>query len=206
MSLARLLIFPLIGASLAGPSLRGQDFFGFQAGIGFPKGEFKESTGGSAGYFLGAHQVRELGAGNVFRPRLDCYGFKGGQDLMVQTASGPVRGQLDNRFTILSAGLESMYYLLQDTHRGPYLFGGFGGASTRLTSEGSSNPTGDASTWPLNGKLQETANKFYYSMGVGFQYDSTFGGELRYFTTRWSGGGTSMRVAFISAGVTLRLH
>lgn len=194
---SRLLALLFGFVALGSPSLWGQVDHGFQAGAGFPQGDFGERTGEQMGYSLGYHQVRDMVNGCFLRPRLDVLGFQGVQ------RSGPAA--LHNRFTLITAGLESVYAPEENPHRGVYLFGGFGGASTRLVSSVEGKPAEATSPWPASGTLRETANKLYYSMGLGFQFDERFGAELRYFSTRWSGGGQNLRVSQISAQVTIRL-
>ena len=192
----------LFAAALCAPSLWAGTEYGFQAGFGLPQWPSGERISSKPGFALGYHQLQELCDGTTFRPRVDFYGFQS-----VQAAGGPGsdHGQLHNRFTTLSVGLESVYWIAQTTHSGAYLFGGGGLACTRLASHVQAGTAQPGSIWPLAGDFQETSNKPYYSMGFGYQFDPMYGVELRYHSSRWSGGGMNLRVSQITAELTWRL-
>ena len=197
----------LLAVALAGPGLRADDYqyLGLQVGAGSPLGEFGAWTGDHPGYALGLQQMINEGEGNILRTRLDYFGgMKGQATRTLPSPEGIVRVGLENSFTVVSLGFESMYWVQGDIKQGLYLFGGLGGASTRLVSAVQGNADGGGANWPASGTLASTSNKFFYAFGFGWQYNRNMGAEVRYLASRWSNSEYYLRVDYLTAALTLR--
>jgi hypothetical protein len=197
----------LLTATLASPLLWGDDyqFLGAQVGLGKPVGALADWSGGHPGYTLGLQQLIDEGEGVLFRTHLDYFaGVSGHTDQLLQGPSGPVQAGLENKFSVFSIGLDSLYYVQGDIKSGLYVFGGIGGASTHLVSQCDGDATGGAGNWPASGTLATTSNKFFWSAGLGWQYDAHLGAEVRYLISRWSYQDIAIQDAFVTIAVTFR--
>ena len=207
MPLSRSLVRFLLVATLGSPLVRADDYsyLGFQAGTGRPVGQLGDWSSSKPGYSFGVQQLINEGEGTMFRTHIDVLGgIKGHTVQALQSPSGPVEAGLTNQFTMVSIGLDSIWYLQGDLKRGAYLFGGVGGTSTRLTSTCDGDATGGAVNWPASGTLTTTSNKFMWSAGLGWQYNHRVGTELRYVMTRFSYQSLHIQDAFVTLDVTFR--
>ena len=207
MPSSRFLVRFLFVVALVSPLVRADDYsyLGFQAGTGRPVGALGDWSGSKPGFGYGLQQLINEGDGTMLRTRIDLLGGMNGHTVQtLQSPSGQVQAGLNNQFTVVSLGLDSLWYFQGDLQRGGYLFGGVGGASTRLTSRCDGDATGGAVNWPASGTLTTTSNKFMWSAGLGWQYDTRIGAELRYVMTRFSYQDVRIQDAFVTLGVTFR--
>lgn len=200
-NLASILCAAVLGSSL----LRGDDyqFLGVQVGTGRAMGQLAEWSGSRPGYTVGVQQLINEGEGTLLRTRMDLLGGLKGQ--VAPGVAGPAAAGLENQFTVVSLGLDSLYYFDGDIKRGCYLFGGVGGASTRLTSRCDGDASGGAANWPATGTLSTTSNKFYWAAGLGWQVSSRLGMEARFLMTRFSYQSLYLQDATVTVAITWRV-
>ena len=203
----RFLVRFLLVVALGSPGVRADDYsyLGFQAGTGRAVGALADWAGARPGYSFGLQQLINEGDGTLLRTHVDLLGgLKGHTVQNLQGPSGPVAAGLANQFTVVSMGLDSLWYFERDLKRGGYLFGGIGAASTRLTSTCEGDASGGAVNWPASGTLNTTSNKFMWSAGLGWQRDARVGAEMRLVMSRFSYQGVYFQDAIVTLGVTFR--
>ena len=203
-SLAALVLTAVLGS----PLLRGDDyqFLGFQVGTGRAVGALADWSSDRPGYVVGAQQLINEGEGTMFRTRLDVLGgLKGSTAQNIPGPNGPVFAAVDNTFTLVDLGLDSIFYINGDLQQGFYVFGGVGGVSTRLTSKCPGDASGGAANWPITGTLSTTSNKFYWSGGLGWQFTPRLGAEARFVMTRFSYQSLYFQDATVSLAITWRV-
>jgi hypothetical protein len=165
--------------ALVGTSLAAQEGprFGLQATLNQPQSDLKDVVDSKLGFGIGAHLFVDLGKGHALRPRLDYIWFPeydlGGATLNVNN---------------LSVGADYLYFVEGKTE-GVYFTAGL--SANRWKAEFDASGFGNSS---------ESTTKLGLAAGLGYQFNKTVGGELRYQKGKaWEGD-----FDFIQAGVTFR--
>ena len=144
--------------------------YGLQLHVNLPGGDLKTSVDSQPGAGLGAHVTFDLGKGHVIRPRFDAVFF-----------SGAFLPGFKTKATDLSLGADYLYFP-GGTPQGFYLMGGLG--LHRWTVD---------TTIPAIGSYPafsgtKTSTRFGYSGGLGYNFNRSFGAELRLVNTKYSSG------------------
>ena len=190
--MAFLLRFALAAAtalSMNSGALHAEDpRFGIQAHGSFPIGDLKDKVDSKAGAGLGVHATLDLGQGHVIRPRADYTFFP--------EATFPMA---TNKIKNLSAGVDYLYFLNRKPE-GLYLTTGLSFNHWNVDSSYAAS-----GGYPA-GSSTFSSNKAGYAFGAGFNFNTTFGAELRYLTSRQIrlGQGFDTPASMLQAGVTLR--
>ena len=180
----KLLLLVLAPLALAAAPLAAQDaHFGIQAGVNIPQSDLKDFVDSKLGGTLGVNATVDLGSGHVIRPRLD-YGYYSA------SVSNPLFTN-DNKAKTLFVGADYLYFPAQKMDQ-IYVTAGLGYQNTKLES---SSPYGDVS---------ESKGAFAWSAGAGWQFNDTFGAELRYLSSHPSIEGTTFKADAINAAVTFK--
>ena len=209
--LFRILCLTLLGGCLQAAD---ENYFGLQSYLALPQSDLKQWTGSSPGYGLGFHVLMDRGNGEAFRPRFEIAYFQGKPTLDVPVpAIGALPGSptpqerhtLDNKFIMMSMGLDSLYYFKGFTDEGAYLFLGFGLTSTQLLSQVAPDPAGPGQRWPQAGtRFTDSSVKANLGFGGGYQLKNRFGVEVRLNRVRGAFGPANLWLTSVSLGTTYR--
>ena len=170
-----------IALATLGLGLRAEDpRFGVQVHGNIPNGDLKDAVDNKLGVGGGAHVTFDLGQGHVIRPRIDYIFFP------EATVSA-----LKNKVNDLSVGADYLYFI-NGKVEGLYFTGGLSFNHWKA----------DVST-PLGG-FSDTSNKPGFALGAGYNFNTSFGAELRFLSSKYGSGGTDFTANALQAGVTLR--
>lgn len=174
-------------AALAGaafPALAEEPRFGVQVHGSIPTGDLKDAVDSKLGLGGGAHVTFDLGGGHMVRPRLD-------YTLFPETTLNSGTLALKNKFNVLSAGADYLYFL-EGRPEGFYVTAGLGLNHWKadVTVNGAS--------------YSDTANKVGFAAGAGYNFNATFGAELRFSSSKYGSRDKEFTANLIQAGVTLR--
>jgi hypothetical protein len=154
--------------------------FGVQVHGSIPSGDLNDAVDGKLGVGGGAHGSFDLGDGHMIRPRLDYTIFP----------EATVKA-IKSKFNDLSLGADYLYFL-SGKPEGAYVTAGLAlhRWSVDRTAAGLS--------------YSGTSNKPGFAAGAGYNFNASFGAEVRFLSTKYSAGGTDFTANAIQAGVTLR--
>lgn len=166
--------------SLGGAALGAQDLhFGVQGQVNLPLGDLKDFMDSKPGFGVGVHGTIDLGSGQLLRPRLD-------YNLFPQADLSGVKDKASN----LNLGADYLYYLDGRTSEGLYFTGG--ASMVRWTFDQDFPGLGSAST---------STTKLGLAAGLGYQWNPTFGTEVRYTYSRVN---SNFSADAIQVGATIR--
>jgi hypothetical protein len=154
--------------------------FGVQVHGNIPTGDLKTAVDSKLGVGGGAHATFDLGDGHMIRPRIDYTFFP---EATVST--------IRNKVNDLSLGADYLYFL-EGKPTGVYLTGGLSLNHWKVDASSSL------------GSFSGSSNKLGVAAGAGFNFNRTFGAELRFITSKYGSGSTDVTANVIQAGVTLR--
>lgn len=150
----------LVTLLAAGAGLSAQDArFGLQGTLAFPQGDLKDGVDSKMGYGLGVHGTFAFDQ-HAIRPRLD-YTLYSKRDLFPGFTT---------QVSSLNYGVDYLYFT-QAKDQGLYLIGGASAVRWNIKAEG------------FGMSESENTTKLGLSAGVGYQWNKTFGTELRYQTS-----------------------
>ncbi len=131
--------------------------FGVQAHVTAPQGDLKDLVDSKLGLGIGAHVTLDLAGGmHVLRPRLDYTMYPKANFFGVS-----------NKVNSLGAGVDYLFFV-DGKQQGVYFTAGLG--VTRWDYEWNNGV----------GSVSDTSTKATYAVGMGFNFNQTFGAELRY--------------------------
>lgn len=189
MSINKRLAFGLAWALGAGitPVCAESPRLGVQIHGNVPTGGFSDTVDDQIGLGGGLHMTFDLGRGHMLRPRADYLAFpEASRDF------GTV--QIHRKVSAVSAGLDYLYFFKKKPD-GFYLTGGL--SMNRWTVK-------------TNEYIDQTdrSNKLGFSMGVGYNFNSSLGAEVRYTNSSSyasNNAHTPFRTSYaIQTGVTWR--
>lgn len=154
--------------------------FGVQVHGNIPTGDLKDAVDSKLGVGGGAHVTFDLGNGHVVRPRLDYVFFP------EATVSA-----IKNKVNCLSAGADYLYFLAEKPE-GLYLTAGLALHHWKV----------DATAAGIS--ASDTSNKPGFSAGLGYNFNSSFGAEVRYLASKYGAGSRDITANALQVGVTLR--
>lgn len=154
--------------------------FGVQVHGNIPTGDLKDAVDSKLGVGGGAQVTFDLGDGHMLRPRLDYTFFP-------EATVKAIR----NKVNSLAIGADYQWFPA-GRPEGLYVTGGL--ALHHWKAEGS---VGGLS-------FSETSNKPGFAAGVGFNFNPSFGAELRAVSTKYGTGTKDATATLLQAGVTLR--
>jgi hypothetical protein len=145
-----------------------------------PSGDLNDAVDGKLGVGGGAHGTFDLGDGHMIRPRLDYTLFP----------EATVKA-IKSKFNDLSLGADYLYFI-SGKPEGLYVTGGLAlhRWSVDRTEAGIS--------------YSGNSNKPGFAAGAGYNFNASFGAELRLLSTKYSASGKDFTANAIQAGVTLR--
>ncbi len=170
--LSRLTLASLV--AFGGAALSAQDAqFGVQGQVNLPLGDLKNFVDSKPGVGVGVHCTFDLGSGSVIRPRFD-------YNVYPKATVGPFDNKADN----LSLGADYMYYVEGKSAEGLYFTGGLSAVRWHFDTNG----------------FSENTTRMGIALGAGYQWNSTFGTEVRYTTSKVDGS----TVDALQVGATIR--
>lgn len=175
------LVLGLLALGLPAGVARAEDpRFGVQVHGNFPTGDLKDAVDSKLGVGGGAHVTFDLGDGHVIRPRLDYVFFP-------EATVSAIKNKVNN----LSAGADYLYFITGKPE-GFYVTGGlsFNHWKADVTSH--------------LGSSSDTSNKPGFAAGAGFNFNSSFGAEIRFTTSKYGSVSKDSNASALQAGVTLR--
>lgn len=178
--------FALVVAALVAPALVAQEGprFGLQAGVNLPQSDLKDAVDSKAGINIGAHMTLDFRGGHMLRPRVDYTWFP-----EYSVSSGGASASV--KFSNLSLGADYLYFV-DGKPQGLYFTGGL--ALVQWKGESSVSVPG------YGVSASETTTKLGLAAGVGYQFNKTVGGEIRYMkSSAWEAD-----LDMIQVGVTFR--
>lgn len=170
-----------LAIALAASLARAEDpRFGVQAHGNVPTGDLKDAVDSKLGVGGGAHVTFDLGDGHMIRPRIDYTFFP-------EATVSAIRNKVND----LSLGADYLYFISGKTE-GLYLTGGlsFNHWKVDVTAAGISS--------------SDTSNKPGFAAGLGYNFNASFGAEVRLITSKYASGTKDFTASAIQAGVTLR--
>lgn len=171
-ALSRLALASLV--TLSGAALSAQDaHFGVQGQVNLPMGDLKDFVDSKPGVGAGIHGTFDLGSGSVLRPRFDFTVYP-----------KATVNALDNKADNLNLGVDYLYYFEGKSSEGFYVTGGASAVRWHFDTAG----------------FSETTTRLGVAVGVGYQWNATFGTELRYMTSKVDGS----TVDNLQVGATIR--
>jgi hypothetical protein len=169
--LSRLTLASIVAA---GAALSAQDaHFGVQGQVNIPLGDLKDFVDSKPGLGVGVHGTFDLGSGSVIRPRFD-----------YNVYPKATVHSLDNKADNVNLGADYLYYVDGKSTEGFYLTGGLSAVRWHFDTNG----------------FTEDTTRLGVALGGGYQWNSTFGTELRYTTSKVDGN----TVDAIQVGATIR--
>ncbi len=154
--------------------------FGVQVHGNIPTGDLKDAVDSKLGLGGGAHVAFDLGRGHGIRPRLDYVFFP------EATVSA-----IKNKVNSLSVGADYLYFLAEKPE-GVYLTAGLALHHWKV----------DATAAGVS--VSDTSNKPGFSIGAGYNFNSSFGAEFRYLASKYGAGSKDIAANALQFGVTLR--
>ena len=144
-----------------GGTLSAQDVrFGVQGQVNVPLGDLKDFVDSKPGVGVGVHGIFDLGSGHNLRPRFD-----------YNVYPKATVNALDNKADNLNLGVDYLYFLEGKNSEGLYFTGG-----------------ASAVRWHFErNNFSESTTRLGLAAGVGYQWNATFGTEVRYTTSKVSG-------------------
>lgn len=158
--------------------------FGLQVHGNFPTGDLKDAVDSKLGVGGGAHVTFDLGDGHLIRPRIDYIFFP-------ETTLNSGTASVKNKVNDLSAGADYLYFI-SGKPEGLYLTGGLSFNHWKVDVSGSL------------GNFSDSSNKVGFAAGVGFNFNASFGAEVRFTTSKYGSGSKDFSANALQAGVTLR--
>lgn len=156
--------------------------FGVQVHGNIPTGDLKDAVDSKLGVGGGAHVTFDLSGGHLIRPRIDYTFFP-------ETTLNSGAATLKNKVNNLSAGADYLYFL-EGKPEGLYFTGGLSYNHWKVEATA------------LGQTYSDTSNKLGFAAGAGYNFNSTFGAEVRFTSTKFGKDeGSANAVQF---GVTLR--
>jgi hypothetical protein len=175
----------ILAIALSATQTRAEDpRFGVQVHGSIPTGDLKDAVDTKLGLGGGAHVTFDLDDGHVIRPRLDYTLFP---EATLTGSGAAVKSKINN----LSAGADYLYFVDRKPE-GLYFTGGLSFNHWKVDV----NIAGISSS--------ATSNKAGVAVGVGYNYNASFGAELRYTTSKYDSGNKSSSAGALQASVTLR--
>ncbi len=168
--------------ALAGTSLAAQEGprFGVQVTLNQPQSDLKDAVDSKLGYGLGAHLAVDLNGGHMLRPRFDATWYP-------ERKESDAFGSFSTKFSSMSLGMDYLYHF-GGKSEGVYLT--VGAAAAQWKVEWNATATGFFSD-----SGSEKTTKLALSAGLGYQFNKTFGGELRYVKGKaWEGNVNSIQL------------
>lgn len=158
--------------------------FGVQVHGNIPTGDLKDAVDSKLGIGGGAHATFDLGFGHLIRPRLDYTFFP---EATLRSGSASLKNKVNN----LSVGADYLYFI----EGRPVGFYVTGGLSLNHWKVDVSNSLGSFS---------ESSNKAGFAAGAGFNFNKSFGAELRFITSKYGSGSKDYTASALQVGMTLR--
>jgi opacity protein-like surface antigen len=158
--------------------------FGVQVHGNLPSGDLKDAVDSKLGVGGGAHVTFDLGGGHVIRPRIDYTFFP-------ETTLNSGTFTVKNKISTLGAGADYLYFI-DGKPEGLYVTGGL------AFHHWKADVTAGAATY------SDSSNKAGFAAGVGFNFNASFGAELRFTSSRYGSNSKEFTANAIQAGVTLR--
>jgi len=178
--------FALVAAALVAPTLVAQEGprFGLQAGVNLPQSDLKDAVDSKMGFNVGAHMALDFKGGHMLRPRLDYTWFP---EYSASAGGASASAKLSN----ISLGADYLYFV-DGKPEGFYFTGGL--ALVQWKMEASISYPG------FSASASETTTKVGLAAGVGYQFNKTVGGEVRYMkSSAWEGD-----LDMLQVGVTFK--
>jgi len=173
------LVFVLLAA--LGVCAHGEDFrFGAQVHGNIPNGDLNDAVDSKLGVGGGFHGTFDLEEGHMIRPRLD-------YTLFPEATVKAIRSKVKD----LSLGADYLYFL-SGKPRGAYVTAGLALHSWNVERA--------AAGVAFSGN----SNKLGLAFGGGYNFNASFGAELRLVSTKYAASGTDFSANSIQAGVTVR--
>ncbi len=193
MTLSRLALgcVLLSGAGLSAQEVR----FGLQANGNAPLGDLKDAVDSKPGLGIGAHLTWNLGGGHVIRPRVDYLFFP--ENSAYAAADYGVSASGKYKVNDLSGGVDYLYFL-EGKDEGFYLTAGLSVNRWKVDYDYTvriGNVTSSASA-------SDTTTKGGFAVGAGWNFNRSFGAEVRFTSTKFGKGDGSANA--VQAGVTFR--
>lgn len=177
------LALALATLAVAGNSARAEDpRFGVQVHGNFPTGDLKDAVDSKLGIGGGAHVTFDLSQGHVIRPRIDYTFFP---ETTLNSGAAAIKNKVNN----LSAGADYLYFI-DGKPEGLYLTGGLAYNHWKVEATA------------LGQTYSDTSNKLGFAAGAGFNFNASFGAELRFTSTKF--GKDEGTANALQLGVTLR--
>ena len=175
--LSRLTLASLV--ALSGAALSAQDVhFGVQGQVNIPMGDLKDFVDSKPGVGVGVHGTFDLGSGSVLRPRFEYTVYP-----------KATVNALDDKADNLNLGADYMYYIEGKSSEGLYFTGGLSAVRWHFSA-----------TDPVFGENSTTTTRLGVAAGLGYQWNATFGTELRYVTSKVDGN----TIDNLQVGATIR--
>ncbi len=160
----------LLTLALAATTLAAQDVkLGVQAQANLPMGDLKTLVDSKLGIGIGVHAQFALGGGLAVRPRFDFNTWS-------ETDVNGLPTSVSNKVSNLTLGADALYYVEGKTTEGIYFLGGL--ALVKWSYE--ENAAGV--------KRSYDASHLGLSVGMGYQWNATFGTEVRYLRSSLGNG------------------
>jgi hypothetical protein len=181
---------------LSGAGLSAQDVrFGVQAHGNAPLGDLKDAVDSKPGFGAGVHLTWNLGGGHAIRPRLDYIFFPENGAYAADGYGVSASGKY--KVSDLAVGVDYLYFI-EGKDEGLYLTAGLGLNRWKVDYDYSVR-IGNVTT---SGSESDSTNKAGFAVGAGYNFNRSFGAEIRYTTTKFGKDEGSANA--IQAGVTFR--
>ncbi|MBK8726165.1 MAG: porin family protein [Holophagaceae bacterium] len=181
---------------VTGAGLSAQDVrFGVQASGNAPLGDLKDAVDSKPGLGAGAHLTWNLGGGHVIRPRFDYLFFPENGAYAADGYGVSANGKY--KVSDLSVGVDYLYFL-EGKDEGLYLTAGLG--LHRWTVD--YDYTVRIGNVTSSGSESDSTNKAGFAVGAGYNFNRSFGAEVRFTTTKFGKNEGSANA--LQAGVTFR--
>lgn len=180
--------------------------FGFQTSLLIPQGNLGKGSflDDRIGAGLGVHLDLTLGAKHSLRPRLDLLLFQEHTWSTTYTY-GADSAFAENRFAFrgLSLGVDYLYWT-RGRGKGLHLLGGLALARWDSRIRERHVPVGGSGLATARYDQEEATLRPAFSAGFGYQFNTSWGLEARYSTSRWSSSLAKLNADIASLGVTYR--